>query len=112
MKTSLNGKEQEPHRPDNFFEFMQWFEFAPSFIVDITGTFDIKMKAIRAHSSQFHNPKSKDPETLLSRPEFLDHIKTDCEYFGKKIGVQYGEAFYSWAPIGVNTLFDFVLRKG
>jgi N-acetylglucosamine malate deacetylase 1 len=112
IATSLNGKVQNPHRPDNFFEFMQWYEFTPSFIVDISSTFDIKMRAIKAHTSQFHNPESKDPETLLSRPEFLDHIKTDCEYFGKKIGVKYAEAFHSWAPLGVNTPFDFVLRKG
>jgi bacillithiol biosynthesis deacetylase BshB1 len=112
IKTTLNGVSQAPHRPENFFEFMQWYEFTPSFIVDISGTFDIKMKAIRAHASQFHNPKSKDPETLLSRPEFLENIRLDCEYFGKKIGVKYAEPFYSWAPFGVNTIFDLVLRKG
>ncbi len=112
ISTSLHGKVQKPHRPDNFFEFMQWYEFPPSFIVDISSTFDIKMSAIKAHASQFHNPESRDPETLLSRPEFLGHIKTDCEYFGKKIGVRYAEAFHSWAPLGVNTPFDFVLRKG
>ncbi|HEY6952992.1 MAG TPA: bacillithiol biosynthesis deacetylase BshB1, partial [Bacteroidota bacterium] len=112
IETSLDGAPQVPHRPDNFFEFMQWYEFAPSFIVDVSNTFETKMRAIRAHASQFHNPRSKDPETILSRPEFLDHIKTDAEYFGKKIGVKYGEPFYSWAPLGVNTPFDFVLRKG
>jgi bacillithiol biosynthesis deacetylase BshB1 len=112
IKTSLNGKAQDPHRPDNFFEFMQWYEYTPSFIVDITNTFEIKMKAIRAHASQFHDPKSKDPETILSRPEFLDRIQTEAEYYGKKIGVRYAEPFYSWTPLGVNTIFDFVLTKG
>ncbi len=112
IETSLNGATQKPHRPDNFFEFMQWYEFTPSFIVDISGTFDVKMKAIKAHSSQFYDPKSKDPETILSRPEFLERIRTECEYFGKKIGTKYGEAFYSWTPLGVKTIFDFVLTKG
>ena len=112
IETSLNGATQKPHRPDNFFEFMQWYEFTPSFIVDISDTFDVKMKAIKAHSSQFYDPKSKDPETILSRPEFLERIRTECEYFGKKIGTKYGEAFYSWTPLGVKTIFDFVLTKG
>ncbi len=102
---------QKPHRPDNFFEFMQWHEFIPSFIVDVSGTFDAKMKAIRAHSSQFFDPKSKDPETILSRPEFLERIETDCEYYGNKIGVKYGEPFYSWTPIGVKHIFDHVNKK-
>ncbi len=112
IETRLDGVNQKPHRPDNFFEFMQWYEFMPSFIVDISQTFETKMKAIKAHASQFYNPKSKDPETLLSRPEFLQHIQTDCEYYGKKIGVKYGEPFFSWTPLGVKTIFDFVLTKG
>ncbi|HTP12566.1 MAG TPA: bacillithiol biosynthesis deacetylase BshB1, partial [Bacteroidota bacterium] len=86
IETTLEGEHQKPHRPDNFFEFMQWFEFTPSFIVDTSSTFETKMKAIKAHASQFYDPKSKDPETILSRPEFLERIKTDCEYYGKKIG--------------------------
>lgn len=112
IETSLNGASQKPHRPDNFFEFMQWYEFTPSFIVDISNTFDAKMKAIKAHASQFYDPRSKDPETLLSRPEFLERIETDSEYYGKKIGAKYGEPFYSWTPLGVKTIFDFVLTKG
>ncbi len=112
IETSLDGEHQKPHRPDNFFEFMQWYEFTPSFIVDISETFDTKMKAIKAHASQFYDPNSKDPETLLSRPEFLERIKTDSEYYGKRIGVKYGEPFYSWTPLGVKTIFDFVLTKG
>lgn len=112
IETSLGGASQKPHRPDNFFEFMQWYEFTPSFIVDISNTFDAKMKAIKAHASQFYDPRSKDPETLLSRPEFLERIETDCEYYGKKIGAKYGEPFYSWTPLGVKTIFDFVLTKG
>ncbi len=112
IETTLGGEIQKPHRPDNFFEFMQWYEFTPSFVVDISGTFETKMKAIKAHASQFFDPKSKDPETILSRPEFLERIKTDCEYYGKKIGAKYGEPFYSWTPLGVKTIFDFVLTKG
>lgn len=112
IETSLNGKPQKPHRPDNFFEFMQWYEFTPSFIVDISETFETKMKAIKAHASQFYDPRSKDPETLLSKPEFLERIRTDCEYYGKKIGAKYGEPFFSWSPLGIRTIFDFVLTKG
>ncbi len=112
LVTRLHGVAQKPFRPDNYFTFMQKFEFQPSFIVDVTDEFDIRMAAIRAHASQFHNPESKDPETLLSRPEFLDHIRIRAEYFGQSIGVRYGEPFHSPVPLGVKSPFDLVLSRG
>jgi bacillithiol biosynthesis deacetylase BshB1 len=112
IKTKHKGLEQEPHRPHHFFEFMQWQEFSPSFIVDITDTFDIKMKAIRCYASQFHNPKSTERETKLSSPEFLDRIETQSRYYGIRIGVKYGEPFFTHYSIGVNDVFDLVVNKG
>src|SRR5829696_510320 len=38
----------------------------PSFIVDISGFLEAKMDAIRAHSSQFYDPNSMEPETRLT----------------------------------------------
>ena len=112
LTTTLDEKEQLPHRPNHYFEFMQWHEFQPSFIMDITSSFEIKMKAIRAHRSQFFDPSSNDPETKLSRPEFLHSIETRSEYYGQKIGVQYGEPFVTNYSIGVKDLFDLVIHKG
>ncbi|MBI3788178.1 MAG: bacillithiol biosynthesis deacetylase BshB1 [Ignavibacteriales bacterium] len=112
IKTSLNGTPQTPHRPHHYFEYMQWHEFQPSFIVDISDTMDIKMAAIRAHVSQFYNPHSKDSETKLSDPGFLNRIENGAMFYGKLIGVKYGEPFYSWSPFGVGNLFDLVLAKG
>ena len=111
IATRLNGKRQEPHRPDTYFEFMQWHEFIPSFIVDVSDTMETKMAAIRAHASQFHNPMSREPETKLSRPEFLELIEVESRYYGHRIGVKYGEAFFAHAPIGVNNLFDVLTHK-
>src|SRR6476620_3658568 len=38
----------------------------PSFIVDISEFLSEKMDAIRAHTSQFYNPNSTEPETRLT----------------------------------------------
>ncbi len=111
IRTSLNGTEQEAHRPDNFFEFMQWFEFDHTFVVDISRTFEKKMESIRAHASQFHNPQSSEPQTRLSQPDFLQRIEDRARYYGQSIGVKYGEPFFSLAPIGVRSIFDLVLSK-
>ncbi len=112
MKTKLNGKAQERHRPHHYFEFMQWMEFDPSFIVDISSSFDLKMRSVRAHASQFFNPKSKESETRLSGPDFLEVIETRCRYFGSKIGVKYGEPFISKWSLGIDNPFSFIVSRG
>jgi len=112
LVTGSHGKKQEPHRPHHYFEFMQWHEFNPAFVVDISDTYDLKMKAIHAHASQFFNPASKEPETRLSSPSFLDTIETRCKYYGQKIGVAYGEPFLTQFTMGVDDMFDLIIHKG
>ncbi len=112
IRTRLGGKEQERHRPHHYFEFMQWMEFEPAFIVDISDTFDLKMKSVRAHASQFYNPESKEPETKLSRPDFLEVIETRCRYFGSKIGVKYGEPFMSKWSLGISNPLEIIVNRG
>ncbi|MXY47790.1 MAG: bacillithiol biosynthesis deacetylase BshB1 [Gemmatimonadetes bacterium] len=65
----------------------------PSFIVDITTTFSRKIDAVKAHRSQFHDPESTEPETFISRPEFLDEVEAQSRYYGQLIGARYGEPF-------------------
>jgi N-acetylglucosamine malate deacetylase 1 len=105
IETEFNGIPQQEHRPRTYYHFMQWFEFAPSFIVDITETFDQRIEAMRAFKSQFYDPESTEPSTILSTPEFLEMIRTRAEYYGDKIGVKYGEAFFSPAALPVHDLF-------
>jgi LmbE family N-acetylglucosaminyl deacetylase len=66
----------------------------PSFIVDISDFLETKMDAIRAHSSQFYDPASTEPETRLTSATFLDELETRSRYFGSLIGVAAGEPFY------------------
>ncbi|MFA7227427.1 MAG: bacillithiol biosynthesis deacetylase BshB1 [Melioribacteraceae bacterium] len=94
IDTEDNDRIQVPFRPQKLFYYMQTYEFKPTFIVDISRTFDIKMKAILAYHTQFHNPESREPETFISQPNFLKFIEARAKYFGFKIGKDYGEAFY------------------
>ncbi|HEX8250111.1 MAG TPA: bacillithiol biosynthesis deacetylase BshB1 [Pyrinomonadaceae bacterium] len=66
----------------------------PTFIVDISDFLAEKMESIRAHASQFHNPKSGDLETRLSQEGFLDELENRSRYYGSLIGVKAGEPFY------------------
>lgn len=92
--TKIGGKEQNAFRPQKLFYYMQTYTFEPKFIVDITKFFNDKMKSVQTYKSQFHNPKSKEPETFISSTKFMDYIKTRAKFYGFQIGKEYGEPFY------------------
>jgi bacillithiol biosynthesis deacetylase BshB1 len=66
----------------------------PSFIVDVSEFAEAKMKAIRAHASQFFNADSKEPTTRISEQGFLQQLEWRMRYYGSLIGVAAGEPFY------------------
>ena len=95
-KLQIPGKDKndEAYRPEKLFYYMQTYTFDPSFIINIDDSFENKMKAIKAFKTQFHDPKSSEPETFISRPEFLNFIESRAMFYGFKIGKKYGEAFF------------------
>lgn len=104
IETLVEGISQEPFRPLRHYHFMQWEEFEPSFIVDVTKEWPRRMESVRAFRSQFHDPESGDSETILSSPDFLDFIETRGKYFGDQIGAGYGEPFFAPQMIRVENL--------
>lgn len=110
ISTEENGRIQIPFRPQKLFYYMQTYEFKPAFVVDISETFETKMKAVRAYETQFHNPESNEPETFISQPNFLKFIEARALSFGFKIGKNYGEPFFCEEEIE----FDLtnMLKKG
>jgi bacillithiol biosynthesis deacetylase BshB1 len=94
LKTFDKEVVQEPYRPLKLFYYMQTYTFEPSFIVDISEEFGTKMKAVKTYESQFHNPKSTEPETFISKPEFLKYVESRAQFYGFQIGKQYGEPFF------------------
>ncbi|MGB9663794.1 MAG: bacillithiol biosynthesis deacetylase BshB1 [Ignavibacteria bacterium] len=103
LKNFHTEKSLQPYRPSKIFYFMQTYPFEPTFIYDISPYFELKMEAVLAYSSQFYNPQSKEPETFISRPEFLNYLKARAEFYGFQIGKQYGEPFFCEEKIE----FDF-----
>jgi len=112
IKTTSSGKLQLAWRPHQCFHFMQWYAFIPSFIIDISDVFDLRMEAVQAHRSQFYNPDSKEPQTVLSQKAFFDFLETRCKAYGHKIGVEYGEPFFSTDAIGIHDIFSLKMFKG
>jgi len=83
----------------------------PSFVVDISDFLIQKMAAIRAHSSQFYNPESTEPETRLTDKRFLDELENRSKYFGSLIGVEAGEPFYVRESLNVADPVDLLTRS-
>jgi bacillithiol biosynthesis deacetylase BshB1 len=97
-----------PHRPKHAYYYMQHRTFMPTFYCDISNDYETKVAAIKAHKSQFFNPESKDPETALSTPEFLEYLLGRMRYHGRQAGVRYAEPFWSTEPLTI-TNFDSVV---
>ncbi|OGU54464.1 MAG: bacillithiol biosynthesis deacetylase BshB1 [Ignavibacteria bacterium RBG_13_36_8] len=109
IKTSCEGKKQEPYRPKKLFYYMHMYEFDPTFIVDISKTFKTKMEAVMAYGSQFYDSKSEEPETFISQPNFLKFLEARARIFGFKIGKDFGEPFYCEENIEFD--FECMLEK-
>lgn len=84
----------EPYRPNEVLFFMAHLTFEPSFIVDITNFFEIKMKAIKCYKSQLYDPSISGRQTNISRPEFLKYIEARAIHYGSMISTLYGEPFF------------------
>lgn len=106
IRTHWHGYEQKAWRPKAVYHFMQSQPIKPDFIVDVSDHWDTKMKAIRAFSSQFFQPDSREPVTFISTPEFLKMVESRGVDFGHAIGVRYGEGFTVRRTPGVNSLRD------
>ena len=83
---------------------------APSFVVDISDFLDDKMAAIRAHTSQFYDPKSGEPETRLSAKDFLEQLENRSRFFGSLIGTAAGEPFYVREALNVDDPIALLTR--
>ncbi len=105
--------DQQAHRHYKVIYYPCWFEFKPSFVVDITECHDQKLKAIQAYRSQFDHPDKRqfgDEETPISRPEFLEKITTRDRYYGSSIGTTFGEPFLIREPLRLDDPMGVLLK--
>jgi len=94
------------HRPQTVLYYMQNYMVPPSFVVDVTAHWKTKMRSVAAYKSQFFDPKSKEPQTFISDPKFLEMIDARGRHFGALIGTRYGEAFVTKQPPKVDDLIS------
>jgi bacillithiol biosynthesis deacetylase BshB1 len=108
IETEINGEKQEAWRPKLVYHYVQWKHITPDFVVDITGYNHIRVEAILAYSSQFYNPDSDEPETLIASKNFLESLNYRAQDLGRLIGTDYAEGFTVERYLAVNSLSDLM----
>lgn len=106
IETSVDGVPQEAWRPKFVYHYIQNNYIEPDFIFDISAYWDTKVASIMAFKSQFYDPKSEEPASFISSPEFLPFIESRARELGHRIMTKYGEGFTVERYIGTQDLFD------
>jgi bacillithiol biosynthesis deacetylase BshB1 len=100
---------EAPHRAEGRYHFASRIGFEPTFVVDVTSTWEDKRRAVLAHRSQVSRGTGSRA-TPLNDPEFFTRIEARARHFGSQIGVLHGEPFRATEPIGFRTL-EALLRS-
>jgi bacillithiol biosynthesis deacetylase BshB1 len=98
-----------PHRPFKVLYALAYREdpVKPSFVVDISDTFDLKMQAVRCYASQFDGVKAAG-EIFPTGHDLYELIRLQSAHYGSLIRKAYGEPFFTYETVEV----EDVLRLG
>ncbi len=108
IETFLDNVSQEKWRPKQVYHYIQWKNIEPDFVVDVTEFMSKKEAAVMAYSSQFFDPKSKEPETPITSKNFTESIAYRAKDLGRLIGVEYAEGFTSERYVAVEDLSKLI----
>lgn len=106
IETKVNGEFQQPYRPRLILQYIQFQNLKPNIILGIGDKIEAKMRSVEAYKSQFYDPNSNEPKTVISGKNFLDGIKNRSMDMGRLIGVDYAEGFLSPQDIGTNDIMN------
>lgn len=103
----------EPHRPGAMFAYMQHDPFEPSFVVDVSTTWEKKLEALAAYESQLFQAGGDrgEPPTKVASLEFRQAVEGRAQHYGLLVGASHGEAFWSRLPLAVGDPMS-LLPKG
>ena len=108
----------EAHRPAAVFSYMQHDGFEPSFVVDVTSVWAVKMRALDAYESQIHPGSTATatgadpaaPPTKISSPLARRMIEGRARHFGNVAGVEFAEPFWCRTPLAVDDPWQLLPR--
>ncbi len=89
-----------PHKILHCLAFRQDF-IRPSFIVDVSDEFELKMDAVRCYKSQFEG-LTQAGEVYPNGEPLEDIVRHQCAYYGTLIRARYGEPFQTTELMAVD----------
>lgn len=107
--TTNEGENQEVWRPKQIFNYIQWKDIKPEFVIDISEHLDKKVEACMAFKTQFYDPTSKEPVTPIATKDFAESITYRAQNLGRLSGVTFAEGFTTEKMIALKNFDGFVL---
>jgi LmbE family N-acetylglucosaminyl deacetylase len=100
--TDMPGEPFHPQRIYNYYCVHLKMHAKPAFVLDISEYWDQKLESIKCFHSQFIQGREH------IEPSFIDQLRDEAAYWGKSIGVKYGEPFTSREPIGMSDFSSLI----
>lgn len=101
-KTDLPGQPWHPQRVFHYYCVHLKQHPQPAFVVDITAEWPAKQQALACFQSQFVTGRES------VSPSFLEQLELEARWWGKTIGVQFGEPITCREPIGLAGLEQLI----
>jgi bacillithiol biosynthesis deacetylase BshB1 len=101
-KTDMEGERFHPQRIYNYYCVHLKMHATPAFVLDISEHWETKLQSIACYESQFVQGREH------MDPSFLEQLTHEAAYWGKSIGVKYGEPFTSREPIGMSDFSSLI----
>ena len=97
----------EPHRPFKVLYALAYREdpVKPSFVVDISDSFDAKLAAIRCYASQFEGAKAAG-EIFPTGQDLFELIRVQSAHYGSLIRKPYGEPYFTHETVAVDDVLS------
>jgi bacillithiol biosynthesis deacetylase BshB1 len=105
--------EGEPFRPYKILYATTYDRTVrPTFVVDITGEFPQRHRAILAYRSQFR-PKGRERRSKVHLPldRLVHHVNLTARFYGEMVGVEYAEPFLTKEVMQVEDVADLPVRS-
>ena len=109
IETVLEGNNQQAWRPKHIFNYIQWKNITPDFVIDITDFMQKKIDACLAYKTQFYDPNSTEPMTPIATKDFLESLTYRAQDLGRLSGVDFAEGFTTEKLIALKNFEGIIL---